>query len=55
VESHGFYGHMDWNKVSPVVKAEIDAIGKRAGAQLWDLDVKLTALLDDDSAATLEE
>ena len=51
LDSDGFYGHMNWNKVSPTVKAEIDAIGERVGPRLWDLDEKLAALLDDDAAA----
>jgi hypothetical protein len=50
LDSDGFYGHMNWNKVSPTVKAEIDAIGERVGPRLWDLDEKLAALLDDDAA-----
>lgn len=42
----GFYSHMNWLKVSRGVKDEIDAIGKRVGDRMWDLDGKLTALLD---------
>jgi hypothetical protein len=50
LESDGFYRHMNWKKLSPAVKAEIDEIGKRVGPRLWDLDEKLAALLDDDTA-----
>ncbi|HWE95315.1 MAG TPA: hypothetical protein VG269_15215 [Tepidisphaeraceae bacterium] len=50
LDSEGFYGHMNWNKVSPTVKAEIDAIRERIGPRLWDLDEKLAALLDHDAA-----
>jgi hypothetical protein len=51
LESDGFYAHLNWNKVSPDVKAEIDAIGERVGPRLWELDEKLAALLNDDAAA----
>jgi len=51
LEMDGFYTHMNWNKVSLLVKAEIDAIGERVDQRLWDLDEKLAALLDDDAAA----
>ncbi len=47
LDADGFYEHMNWNKVSDSVKAEIEAIGKRVGDRLWDLDEKLAALLDD--------
>ena len=46
LEADEFYEHLNWNKVSDSVKAEIDAIGKRIGDQLWDLDEKLVLLLD---------
>ena len=46
LETDGFYKHLNWNKVSDSVKAEIDAIGKRIGDQLWNLDEKLVLLLD---------
>lgn len=36
------------------MKAEIDAIGKRVGGLLWDVDEKLVALLDDDDQALRE-
>ena len=42
----GFYEHMNWNKVSESVKADIEAIGERVGDRLWALDKKLAALLD---------
>lgn len=51
LKADGFYGHMNWTKVSPHVKAGIDVIGERVGSRLWDLDEKLAALLDDEAAA----
>jgi len=51
LKADGFYAHINWNKVSPDVKAEIDAIGEHIGPSLWNLDEKLAALLDDDTAA----
>jgi hypothetical protein len=51
LESDGFYIHMNWNKVAPGVRADIDAIGERVGPRLWDLDEKLAALLDDEASA----
>lgn len=42
----GFYEHMNWNRVSESVKADIEAIGERVGDRLWALDPKLAALLD---------
>jgi hypothetical protein len=50
LKSDGFYDHMNWIKVSPAVKAQIDAIGKPVGDRLWELDGKLAALLDNDPA-----
>jgi len=47
LNADGFYGHMNWNKVSDSVRAEIDRIGERIGDRLWSLDEKLAALLDD--------
>jgi hypothetical protein len=46
LKDDGFYSHMTWLNVSRRVKDEIDAIGKRVGDRMWDLDGKLTALLD---------
>jgi hypothetical protein len=46
LQADGFYGHMNWNKVSDTVETEIQAIGKRVGDRLWALDEKLAALLD---------
>jgi hypothetical protein len=34
LKADGFYGHMNWDKVSDSVKAEIDAIGERIGDRL---------------------
>lgn len=50
VTADGFYEHLNWNKVSPPVKNEIDAIGERIGARLWELDEKLVAFLDQDAS-----
>jgi hypothetical protein len=47
LKQHGFYEHMNWNKVSESVKADIEAIGERVGDRLWALDQKLAALLDE--------
>jgi hypothetical protein len=47
LNADGFYEHMNWDKVSDSVKAEIDAIGERIGGRQWDLDEKLVALLGD--------
>jgi hypothetical protein len=47
LNADGFYGHMNWNRVSESVKAEIDAIGERIGDRLWGLDEKLATLLED--------
>ena len=51
LKQHGFYEHMNWNKVSDSVKAEIEAIGERVGHRLWALDQKLAALLDEAGGA----
>jgi hypothetical protein len=32
------------------VQAEIDSIGERVGERMWDLDEKLVALIDADTA-----
>ena len=50
LSSDGFYGHMNWNKVSQTAKAQIHAIGERVGPRLWDLDEKLVTLLDENAA-----
>lgn len=47
LKTDGFYSHLNWNNVSFSAKADIDAIGKRVGDRLWDLDGKLAALIDD--------
>jgi len=51
LKSDGFYRHMNWNKVSPEVEAQIDAIGERVGSRAWNLDEKLAALLDANRSA----
>lgn len=43
---NGFYEHMDWNRVSNVVKEEVESIGAQIGERLWVLDEKLAKLLD---------
>jgi hypothetical protein len=50
LEADGFYGHGNWKKVSADVKKQIDAIGERVGSRLWDLDEKLSKLLDEEAA-----
>lgn len=46
LEQSGFYEHMNWTMVPDSVATEIEAIGKRVGDRLWNLDEKLAALLD---------
>jgi hypothetical protein len=43
----GFYEHMNWDKVSDSVRAEIEAIGEKVGDRLWALDEKMATLLGD--------
>ncbi|MDB5356355.1 MAG: hypothetical protein JWN24_2808 [Phycisphaerales bacterium] len=43
----GFYEHRNWNRVSESVKHQITAIGERVGAELWGLDEKLVAMLNE--------
>jgi hypothetical protein len=47
LDADGFYRHMNWDKVSDFVKAEIELIGEGIGDRLWGLDEKLAALLRD--------
>ena len=42
----GLYEHMDWNRVSNVVKDKLETTGTQIGEQLWALDDKLAKLLD---------
>jgi hypothetical protein len=47
VNEAGFYNHKNWNLVPEEVKERINEIGERVGDQLWTLDEKLVALLDE--------
>lgn len=49
LQADDFYSHLNWNKVSDSVKNQIAAIGERIGDQLWELDEKLAALLDEET------
>jgi len=50
LEQDGYYNHLNWNLVPPETMAQIELIGKQVGDRMWDLDAKLVALLDDNTA-----
>ena len=50
LKEDGVYKHMNWNKVSDTVKRKIELAEERIGDELWDLDEKLAALLDENPA-----
>ncbi len=47
LKQDGFYEHLNWKKVSALTKQRIAESGKRIGNQLWTLDEKLVAFLED--------
>jgi hypothetical protein len=47
LRQEGFYDHLNWNRVSPIARRQINEIGQRIVDRLWGLDEKLIAMLED--------